>query len=192
MLQVVKKTERQLTQSAFDSLLLALDADRKTAGEKYLLLRKNLIRFFEARGFSTAEEAAEEVLDRLARKLCDEQLENVNTYALGIARMVALELRKSPVEKISNELPEIPVSPFDDEREETNEKLKCLENCLGELSEEKRGIIIGYYRGEKREKIENRRRLAESLDIPQNALRCRAVRLRDKLEGCIINCLRKL
>lgn len=193
MIQVAKKTKWQLTPTAFDLLLSAFDANRETAGEKYLSLRKNLVRFFEARGFATAEDAADEVLNRLARKLeTGEKLENVNTYALGVARMHALELRKSPLQKTSNELPEISVQPFDAEKEEKNEKLKCLDECLSELSDDNREIIVGYYRGEKREKIENRERLANSLGIPNNALRNRAVRLRDKLENCITNCLRRL
>jgi DNA-directed RNA polymerase specialized sigma24 family protein len=183
----------QLTETAFERLLAALAEDRATAGEKYLLLRKNLVRFFESRGFSVGDDAADEVLNRLARKLeFGEIIENVNTYALGIARMLALELRKSLLHKTSDEIPEIAAAPFDAEAGEKEQKLKCLENCLGELSAENREIIVGYYRGEKREKIENRTRLAENLKIPQNALRNRAVRLRDKLEFCITDCLRKI
>ncbi len=185
-------TKWQLTETAFDKLLAALAEDRAAAGEKYILLKKNLVRFFETRGFSAADDAADEVFNRLARKLETEELENVNTYALGIARMLTLELRKSPEQKFSDELPEIGVLPFDEERRETEEKLKCLDKCLSELTLENREIIVGYYKGEKREKIENRNRLAEKLGIPNNALRNRAVRLRDKLENCITNCLRKL
>lgn len=185
-------TKWQLTETAFDKLLAALAEDRETAGEKYLLLKKNLVRFFEVRGFNAADDATDEVFNRLARKLETEQLENVNTYALGIARMLTLELRKSPEQKFSNELPEIDVLPFDEEHEKQDEKLKCLDKCLSELSVENREIIVGYYKGEKREKIENRNILAETLGIPNNALRNRAVRLRDKLEYCITSCLRKL
>jgi DNA-directed RNA polymerase specialized sigma24 family protein len=182
----------KLTQQAFDKLLAALAFDRNEAGEKYLNLRKNLIRFFEARQVSTAEDAADEVINRLARKLENgEEFENINTYALGVARIVALEISKSPDRKTSNELPEIGVSPFDKDTEEREEKLNCLEKCLRELSAENCQIIIGYYRGERREKIENRQKLADDLGIPNNALRSRAVRLRDKLEICITDCLKK-
>lgn len=185
-------TKWQLTETAFDKLLAALAENRETAGEKYLLLRKNLMRFFETRGFNASDDAADEVFNRLARKLETEEIENPNIYALGIARMIALELRKSPEQKFSGELPEIAVLPFDAEREEKGEKLKCLDECLGELTKDNREIIVGYYRGEKREKIENRNTLAQKLGIPNNALRSRAVRLRDKLENCITDCLRKL
>ena len=183
----------QLTQTGFDRLLASLDADRETAGEKYLLLRRNLVRFFEVRGFSAAETAADEIINRLSKKLdFGDQIENINTYAIGIARMLALELSKSPLQKTTNDLPEISIQPFDEEKEQNNEKLKCLDECLNELSDDNRGIIVGYYKGEKREKIENRKRLAENWKIPNNALRSRAVRLRAKLESCITNCLRKL
>jgi RNA polymerase sigma factor (sigma-70 family) len=193
MLGIAEKTKWQLTQTAFDALLQAFDVNRADAGEKYLRLRKNLVRFFETRGIAFAEDAADETLNRLARKFDDgEQFENVNAYALGVARMLALELRKSPAQKTSNEIPEIGVAPFDAEGEETEIKLHCLDDCLKDLPPENREIIVGYYQGERREKIENRNRLAESLKIPQNALRNRAVRLRDKLESCIRNCLRKL
>lgn len=191
MSEIAVKTRWQLTQDAFDRLLAALSADREEAGEKYLLLRNNLANFFEVRGLTRAEEAADEVLNRLARKLeSGEQLENPKTYALGIARMVALEMRRIPEQTADDEMPEAETSPFDDEAAEKEEKLKCLEKCLRELPPENREIIVGYYQGEKRGKIENRQKLADRLGIPQTALRNRAVRLRDKLEVCITECLK--
>lgn len=190
MIEVAEKNKWQLTQKAFDLLLSSFDEDRTKAGEKYLFLRKNLIRFFEVRGLRMAEDAADEVVNRLARKLeSGERFETINTYALGIARMLVLELRKSPEQKTSNELPEISIPPFS--TEEKDIELTCLEECLRDLPVENRAVIIGYYQGEKHEKIINRQKLAQKLDIPQNALRSRAVRLREKLEGCIIKCLRK-
>lgn len=189
--QGTTKAKWQLTQTGFDGLLAALDEDREKGGEKYHLLRTNLIRFFETRGFAASEDAADEVFNRLARKIeGGEQFENIQTYALAIARYLALELRKSPDQKTSNELPEIGISPFDNERERRENELKCLEHCLNELPKENREIIMAYYQGDGREKIENRQKLAEKLSIPQNALRNRAVRLRDKLESCISGCLR--
>jgi RNA polymerase sigma factor (sigma-70 family) len=192
MSETVVKTKWQLTQDAFDRLLAALSANRDEAGEKYLLLRNNLVNFFEIRNVPRAEDSADEVLNRLARKLeSGEALENPKTYALGIARMVALEARRIPEQTADEELPEIAAAPFNDDDEATQKesKLKCLEKCLGELSPENRGIIVGYYQGEKSGKIENRRKLADRLGIPQTALRNRAVRLRDKLEVCITDCL---
>jgi len=188
----VAKTRWELTEAAFNKLLAALSEDREEAGEKYLLLSRNLLRYFEVRGIAGAENAADEVINRLTKKLeSGEKLENVNTYALGIARLVTLELRKSPEQKTSNELPEISTSPAEEETE-GDRKLVCLQKCLNELTEEKKSLIKGYYQGERREKIENRKKMAETLGLPQNALRSRAVRLRNKLESCIKKCMQKL
>jgi RNA polymerase sigma factor (sigma-70 family) len=190
MSETATKSKWQLTPEAFEKLLSALAPDREEAAHKYLLLKNNLTNFFEMRGLTSAEDAADEVLNRLARKLeSGENLENPNTYALGIARFVLLEFRRHPEKTADEEMPEISVLP-EQENEEKEGKLKCLEKCLRELSDENRRIIVGYYQGEKRQKIENRQKLADSLNIPSNALRNRAVRLRDKLENCISHCSR--
>lgn len=185
---ITKKWE--LTEVALSGLLAALSQDLEGAGEKYLLLCKNLQRYFEVRGFTNSESAVDEVINRLARKLeSGIKLENVNTYALGIARMLTLELRKSPEQKTSNELPEISVLPVEEENSTREQELSCLDKCLDEIPAEKKEIIVGYYQGERREKIENRKKMAEKLGLPQNALRSRAVRLRGKLESCIKKCV---
>src|SRR5207248_454000 len=55
--------------------------------------------------------------------------------------------------------------------------------------EDHRDLIIGYYQGEKSNKIKNRQILAERLRIPIGTLRMRALRLREQLEVCVENCL---
>ncbi len=180
----------ELTEVALDRLLAALSEDRNEAGEKYLLLCKNLLRYFEVRGIARSQSAVDEVINRLAKKLeSGEQLENVNTYALGIARLVTLEERRSLEQKTSNELPEVSISPVEEEKSDQGDELSCLNKCLDELKPEKRELIKGYYQGERQEKIENRKKMAEKLGIPQNALRSRAVRLRSRLESCIKKCM---
>jgi len=47
-------------------------------------------------------------------------------------------------------------------------------------------LILRYYQGEQRAKIENRRALAERLGLTINALRIRASRIRSRLEACVI------
>ena len=51
-----------LTQQAFDTLLAAFDGDREAAGEKYLEVRNNLLRFFEWRGCPFPEDHADETI----------------------------------------------------------------------------------------------------------------------------------
>ena len=52
-------------------------------------------------------------------------------------------------------------------------------------------MITGYYQGERRTKIENRQRLAQWLQLSENALRIRTLRIRDELETCIQECMKK-
>jgi DNA-directed RNA polymerase specialized sigma24 family protein len=66
--------------------------------------------------------------------------------------------------------------------------LDCLDRCLGRLDPDEALLILEYYRGEQRAKIEQRRRLAAELDLSPNALSIRASRIRDKLEACITQC----
>jgi len=180
----------QLSGNAFNGLLDSLAADREEAGEAYLQLRRNLVRFFEARGFSSSDDHADQVLDRLARKLeSGEPIENTSTYALGIARMYVLELRKSPDSKVTNDLPEVPTLPNTDD-EDGERQLACVDECLEKLPADHKQLVLSYYKGRTSEKIQNRRRLSADLGIAPHALRNRMVRLRDKLESCISMCLK--
>jgi DNA-directed RNA polymerase specialized sigma24 family protein len=65
----------------------------------------------------------------------------------------------------------------------------CLERCLQELPREARDLVLQYYVSEGRSKIDNRRRLAVTLGLTDNALRSRVQRVRDRLERCIAKCL---
>jgi DNA-directed RNA polymerase specialized sigma24 family protein len=195
MSETVAKVKWQLTQEAFDRLLAALDAgDREAAGEKYLRIRRNLVRFFEGRGFFDAATHADEAFNRTAKKLTESEIGDVGQYVYGVARFLVLEIYKQREKegRIAKTLPEAEFpQAAADEAAENAQKLACLNGCLGGLPADNQKIILEYYRGEKRDKIENRRRLAQNLGIPQNALRNRAVRLREKLEECILNCLEK-
>ena len=81
------------------------------------------------------------------------------------------------------------VSGADDKIDIKERMLNCLEQCAGNLEPPNREIITRYYVGKEREKIENRRALAEELGITMNALSIRACRIRDKLEACVKQCL---
>jgi DNA-directed RNA polymerase specialized sigma24 family protein len=65
----------------------------------------------------------------------------------------------------------------------------CLDRCLEKLSPHARQIIERYYAENKRAKIELRKRVASEFGITVNNLRLRALRIREKLQVCIENCL---
>src|SRR5215217_3607171 len=156
-----------LTQEAFDKLLLALGGDRDSGSQKYLEIRTNLTRFFEWRGCSFPEDHADETINRVAKKVAEgEEILNPAGYAIGVARLVLLEIIKgrqreqSALTEIGN-AGEVYVDSDDDES-----RLTCLKNFLQTLSPDNRDLIVQYYQGEKSEKIQNRKKLMEKLAIP--------------------------
>jgi len=179
-----------LTQDAFDRLLIALGGDRDSGGEKYLEIRTNLTRFFEWRGCSFPEDHADETFNRIAKKLDEgEQILNPPGYAMGVARLLLLEILKSRQREQSalNEIGTAGETYVADD--DGKDRLECLRDYLQTLSPDNRELILQYYQGEKSEKIRNRKKLLERLGIPVNTLRMRALRLRERLQGCVEQCL---
>jgi DNA-directed RNA polymerase specialized sigma24 family protein len=180
-----------LTPKAFDSLLAGLDSDRESAGKKYVEVRCNLVRFFEWRGCPFPDDHADETLDRVAKRaLGGEDIRDPVRYILGTARMILLEVNKARAkERLAlGELAN--TAAVADEPEPLQPRLECLERCLGGLAAGDREMILQYYRGDKRAKIENRKRLTERLQIPLSTLRMRALRVRERLQACVEECLR--
>lgn len=179
-----------LTQEAFDSLLAKLDPDREAAAKRYLEVRASLVRFFEWRGGPYPEDHADEALDRVAKRaLGGEDIRDPVGYVLGTARMILLEVAKGRSrERVAlGELAHAPAVP--DEPEPPEPRLECLQRCLGTLPADSREMVLQYYQGDKRAKIENRRKLTERLQLPLNTLRMRMLRLRERLQACVEECL---
>jgi hypothetical protein len=59
------------------------------------------------------------------------------------------------------------------------------------MQPENRELILDYYRGEQRAKIERRSELATRLGLTMNALGIRACRIRSKLETCVRTCAKQ-
>ena len=187
--QAVPRQKWALNQEAFDKLLVAFDVDRETAGRKYLEIRNNLTRFFEWRGCSFPEDHADETINRMAKRVFEgEAILNHSGYAMGVARLLLLEINKGRQREQSalaelGAAPDVYVPEDDDES-----RLTCLRSCLQTLSPDNRELIVQYYQGEKGEKIQNRKKLLDRLGIPVNTLRMRALRLRERLQACVEEC----
>ena len=186
-----KRRKWSLSQAAFDRLLEHLDPDRERAGEKYEIVRRKLVKFFEWRGSSLPEDHADEVINRVARKIDEgEEIRDLQSYSYGVARLVFLEILKEQ-EKDAAALEHMPEPQADSEEpDDSSPRLECLYFCLGSLPAQSRELIVLYYRKEKGAKIEHRKALAERLGIPLNALRIRTHRIRAKVEECINACLK--
>jgi DNA-directed RNA polymerase specialized sigma24 family protein len=177
-------TKWTLSGDAFEKLLSSLSANREAAGVAYESLRRKLVSFFDWRGAPDPEGSADEVFDRIAKKLeAGETIREVPTYALGVARIVLMELgRSAPTQEIEDDsLAAVQRPPLSG----ADIQLDCLDECLSELPLADRLLIVEYYRFDKREKIDHRHALAEKLGIPMNALRIRAHRIRLQVERCV-------
>jgi DNA-directed RNA polymerase specialized sigma24 family protein len=190
---VEKRQPWSLTPEAFAGLLAALDPDPESAGAKYERIRGGLLCFFEWRGAPYPEEHADDTLNRVARKLGEgNRVDDPFTYVYGVARLVLVEAfkRRGRERAAMAQLPSpAAAAEREPEPDAATRRFDCLDRCLEELPDDGRGLLTEYYQGDKRVKIEARARLAERLGIAPNALRLRASRLRQRLEGCVDECM---
>jgi RNA polymerase sigma factor (sigma-70 family) len=184
-----------LTPEDFDRLLQWLDPNPNQAAVKYEKTRIRLITYFAGGGCGCeAERLADETFDRVSRKLkkgeVSESYEGDKVfYFLGFARNIRHEYYKEP--KL-NELPTPIVEPEENKNDpDAEEELECLDQCIDELPNEKRRLVIEYYLFEKAEKIEHHKKLATQLGIDIKVLRLRVHRTREQLRPCIEACLRR-
>jgi len=194
-----KKSTRNwaATPSAFQRFLDWLDEGIPSNGEKYLEMRRRLVRYFEHKNCLTADDLADDTLNRVTRRLEEEgAITNVvpAQYCYTMAKFVFLEYtRRSRVEATSADaeiesLPGKSGNAIVQASDSNGELLECLEYCLQQLTSANRDLILEYYRGELKEKIQQRRQLADRLELSANALSIRACRIRDELEACTRKC----
>lgn len=169
-------TRWELSREALDRLLQRLDPDRDVAGRAYEALRRRLIDLFAWEHAEAPEELADEALNRLARRLSEGVAidDGIARYAFGIARLLLLEQTRVRRNRDAA-LREIPIDPG---KSDASETLELLLECLDELPPNGRELIERYYGG-------GREALARSLGISLNALRNRAMRVREQLYECV-------
>lgn len=179
---------RWTASAGFARLLERLDPDPDHAATAYERLRLALEKFFDWHGAWPPEECADETIDRLAVKLAGGvQIDDLRGYARGIARLVLLEWRRRPVPLSMDDRTEPAAPPPNADKHEG--LLTCFDRCLAALPDESRTLVLAYYVAERREKIDNRRRLARGLGLSESGLRNRVQRLRDRLERCVETCI---
>ena len=185
---------RTLTQEMLDGLLAWLHPDRERAGEVYEQIRSSLIKGFQAHGCPVPEELADLTINRVATKLP----ELVGTYVgdpicyfRRVAHYVHLEyLRREPDRVTLPEHVEL-AAPAPADVEDIEREYECLEECIETLKPRSRELVLQYYQGERRLKIELRKELATRFNTKLPILRLQAHRIRTALKGCIRDCLRQ-
>lgn len=174
-----------LADPSFDDLLAWLHSDRDMAGQQYETIRAGLIRIFVAKGFSDAEDLADDTITRVTKKvreIRDGYVGQPARYFHGVARNVIWERYR--LKEIATETIEVVRSQISNQ----TALHECLQRCLNFLSPEKGELIMDYYAYDGHDKIEQRKGLATELGISEGALRNRAHQIRNKLEKCVREC----
>ena len=183
--------DKKLTKDGFERLLDWLDADRDQAAQKYESIRIRLIKILQARGCHTAEELADETIDRVMKKpdeFFDTYEGKPEAYFCAVARNVFYEFTRRPK---SVELP--PAIAFAEKNDEDSDRhFDCLSSCLESLQRNKKEFIIDYYRFDKGAKIRHRTGIRKQLGITDKALRVRAFRIRRVLKECVSDCVNEV
>ena len=185
---MLKKNE--IGQEDFESLLDWLDENREVAAHKYEAIRLRLIKIFVVQKHLDAENLADQVFDRVCRKLADiapNYEGKKELYFYGVARKIHLEAQNR-AKTTELEINHLAAKNTDDE--ESNIHYQCLENCLQKLSVDDRNLIVGYYQNEKTAKIDCRKQIAERLGITIDNLRIKIFRLRNELKKCVLRCVK--
>lgn len=142
-----------------------------------------------SKGFSDAEDLADETINRVIKKLPeirDTYVGEPVRYFHGVARFVIREMvrrKEIAVEVVPVVWAEIEVH---------SDEYDCLLKCLRFLPADKREMILDYYIYDGRDKITQHRRMASELGITEGALRGRAHHVRGNLEKCIQECIERM
>jgi DNA-directed RNA polymerase specialized sigma24 family protein len=171
-------------------LLAWLDPDRDVAAQKYETIRAGLIRTFVAKGFSDAEDLADEAISRVTNKvpeLRETYVGDPARYFYGVARNLIRERfrLKEIATDINDTVASIKITSQSDE-------YVCLMRCLQFLARERREMILDYHAYAGNDKIETHKTMAKELGISKGALRLRALHLRSELEKCVLGCIENL
>jgi DNA-directed RNA polymerase specialized sigma24 family protein len=178
---------------AFDKILDLLGPNEEAAGIEYRKLHKRLSRFFEWNGVEDPAALADEAIDRLGRRVVEEdvteKVRNPSAFALGVARLLLQEEVRRQQKKTEAIWHWETLRTASTSEEEAMDE--ALEHCLKKLAQERRRLLMEYYTYGPNEKARKHQRLTDELGITVNSLRNRVLRARQDLEACMRSFLKK-
>lgn len=183
-----REARKPLKPEDFGRFLRWLSANDAVAVQEYQVIRSKLIRYFVHKGRADADELFDKVVDIVVGKIeACEVCPNPLAYCYGVARNVwRAALREHEPDSLEDDI----AAPPSIEGHMHEQRLSCLDRCLGQIPPGDRAAIMGYYQDAGHSKIENRRHLAGGLG-GANALRVRMCRVRKQLHGCVVECVKR-
>jgi DNA-directed RNA polymerase specialized sigma24 family protein len=175
-----------ISQQQFAGLLLKLGKEPIESGARYEALRTRLIFYFSRKCLDFPEDLADEVLDRLARRLAEgTEIDSLTAFALGIARFVAQEQLSKPFQiqvQAETFFDNIPANSPTESMEET---FSGMEYCLNRMTPADVELLERYYLGDGESLIRARKSISETLKISPEAVRQRIFSIRRRLRQCM-------
>lgn len=174
----------QKSSTGFTKFLAFLSADEDEGARLYEDLRARLTRYFRLRGLNDCDEAADDALDRVMRKLEEgEEIKDYLRYSYGVARLVAIEKIKRR-RAVSVDTDALVLSAPEDEPADEDARLDVLRTCLQKLDDQSRQLLLDYYDiGPRR--LDLRETLAQKNNLNINSLRLRVFRMKKQLQTCV-------
>jgi DNA-directed RNA polymerase specialized sigma24 family protein len=180
-----ENVNKEVTREKFANFLEWLSPDRDRAGDEYERLRFRLCTFFSQRQCGFADELADETINRVILKVSEEKIESKIAYCYGVAKNIYREsLRK---QRTHLDIDDVTIAAK--EPEGPSFSSECLDQCLEKLPSDSRSLLLDYFSEAKLAKIELHRRISETLQTTQTALRMRVMRTKQKLKICVQECM---
>jgi DNA-directed RNA polymerase specialized sigma24 family protein len=177
---------KDLTSESLEKLLDAFSDDKAEAALAYTNLRDSLVRFFELKGVSDPDKAADETIDRIAGKLQQNtKIEDVRKFAFGVARFVFLERFRREQSRLHS-LDMFVLKDSESREFGPSDEIAAFRECFKGLYDHERDLLLRYFEDLPADELfEKRQKLADREKIEINALRNRVSRLRKRLEDCL-------
>lgn len=177
--------QQGLTHLGFERLLALFGIGDAVRNERYSRLRRNLIHFFSKSHCPFPEDLADEVIERVARRLeegIQVRAEALQFYCGGVARILYREFlrdRHAQADRASRLA--VALGEWAEPAGEWRERqLACLDDCLALLTAGERLLLLAYYQGN--DLAEERQKICRERSVSPNSLRLRTHRLRRRVE----------
>jgi hypothetical protein len=160
-------------------------ADPDEAGRRYLRLHKKLVGFFQFSGFADPATAADEALDRSARRIAEgAEVPDIDKFCLGIARFIVKEQWRVNSRESATYLQYL--EKHESATDVQTERLSLMRECFEQLPQRDRELMNLYCTAPPgRARARYRVNLAEQLSFTVTAMRVRVTRLRQGLDDCV-------
>jgi DNA-directed RNA polymerase specialized sigma24 family protein len=170
----------------FSTLLKFLGPDDPDdAGPRYLRLHQKLEGYFRTRGAADPSTAADETLDRAARRIAEgAEVPNIDSFCLGIARFIIMEDWRINTRESAAFLEFL--ERHEQVTTEQIDRFSLMKTCFEQLPDYDRNLLNAYCAAlSGKERAKRRRELAQELNKTVSALRIRVTRLRQDLDECL-------